>query len=253
MTAPRRVRSLLRQPRHGPWGRSTTSHGPGRARVRRHTPRPKLHVRLRAPRCGQRQKLVGVRFGRCDLTVLVGDMTKVLVLCGIGAAVLWSGAAPAYADDAPAPPSTTTSEAPPPDPYAPPVRSVKPKPVAPKRTYAPAARTYTAPRRTYTPPASITQQPVVQTSRPHRRAKAVRRHRKQPVRPPAKAPPASAWLAPLPRVLAAARVPLHATGERDHPFLWLAGMAFAALAVGGLSLYRLSTRYFDLVDMRGLQ
>jgi len=86
----------------------------------------------------------------------------------------------------------------------------------------------------------------VQTSRPKRQAKAVRHHRKQPVRHPAKAPPASAWLAPLPQVLTAARIPLAAADERDHPYLWLAGIALAVLAVAGLSLHMLSTRYFDL-------
>jgi hypothetical protein len=248
------VRSLLRQPCHGPWGRSITSHGPGRVQAPRQTPRPKLHVRLRAPRCGGRQ-LVGARFGRCDLTGLAGDMTKSLAVCGIAAAVLWSGAAPAHADETPAPPSTTTSDAPPPDPYAPPVRSVKPKPAEPRRTYTPPARrTYTAPARTYTPPASTAPRPVVQTSRPKRQAKAVRHHRKQRIRKPAKAPPASAWLAPLSRVLTAARNPLAAPDQRDHPYLWLAGMAFVALAVGGLSLHRLSMRYYDLrFDMRGIQ
>jgi hypothetical protein len=246
MTAPRRVRSLLRPPCHGPWGRSTGSRGPGRIQVSRQTPRPKLHVRLRALRCGGR-RLVGARFGRCDLTVVAVDMTKALAVCGIGAAVLWSGAAPVHADDTPAPPTTTTSDAPPPDPYAPPARSGKPKPAAPRRTYTPPARrTYTAPaRRTYTAPASIARRPVVRTSRPKRQAKVVRRHRKQPIRKPAKAPPASAWLAPLPLVVAGARVPLPATSERDHPYLWLAGLAFAALAVAGSSLHRLSMRYYD--------
>jgi hypothetical protein len=246
MTAPRRGRSLLRPPCQGPSGRSTTSHGPGRVLGSRQTPRPKLHVRLRARRCGRRQ-LVGARFGRCDLTVVVVDMTKALAVCGIGAAVLWSGAVPAYADDAPVPPSTTTSDAPPPDPYAPTVRSVKPKPAAPRRTYAPPARaTYTPPSRTYTPPVSIASRPVAQTPRPQRRAKPVRRHRKQPVRHPAKAPPASTWLAPLPRVVAAAGVPLPASDERDHPYLWLAGIAFTILAVAGLSLHTLSMRYLGL-------
>jgi hypothetical protein len=32
--------------------------------------------------------------------------------------------------------------------------------------------------------------------------------------------------------------------ERDDPYLWLVGIAFAVLAVAGLSLHRLSVRYF---------
>jgi hypothetical protein len=86
----------------------------------------------------------------------------------------------------------------------------------------------------------------VQTSRPQRQAKAVRRSRKQPVRHPAKAAPASTWLAPLPRVVAAAGIPLSAANEPDDPYLWLAGVAFAVLAVAGLSLHLLSLRYLEL-------
>jgi hypothetical protein len=180
----------------------------------------------------------GARAGRCDSTNRVLGTTKVLALCGLGAAVLWSGAGPAVADDVTPPAATTTTDAPPPDPYKPPVLSVKPKPAAPRRTDTPAARTYT-------PPASIAPRPALQTSRPQRQAKAVRRSRKQPVPHPAKAPPASTWLAPLPRVVAAAGIPLPAANERDDPFLWLAGVAFAVLAVAGLSLQMLSMRYFD--------
>ncbi len=228
--APRGRRSLLRRPRTGPWGRRVTSHGPWRTSVRRQTLRPRLRVR-RAARCGKRQ-LAGARFGRCD------RIGKALVVCGIGVAVVWSGAGSALADTTP-PPTTTTSEAPPPDPYAPQVRTVKPKPAAPRRTY-------TQPARTYTPPASVAPRPAVQSSRPRRQAKTVRHHRKQhPVRHPAKAPPASTWLAPLPRVVAAAGVPLPAVNERNHPYLWLAGIAFAVLAVAGLSLQMLSMRYLD--------
>jgi hypothetical protein len=74
----------------------------------------------------------------------------------------------------------------------------------------------------------------------------VQRPAKARVRPPAKAAPVSNWLAPLPRVVAAARIPSPAAGERDHPYLWLAGIAFAVLAVAGLSLHTLSMRYFEV-------
>jgi hypothetical protein len=222
MTAPRKRRSLLRRPCHGPWGRSIAPYGPGPTYVGRQTPRPRLHARFRAPRGGQRQ-LAGARFGRCDLA---------LAVCVIGAAALWSGVAPAFADGTTPPPPTTTTDAPPPDPYAPPVRGVKPKPVAPARTY--------------TPPASSAPRPAVQTPRPRRQANAVRQHRKQPVRHPAKTPAVTTWLAPLSRIVAAAQVPLPAANERNHPYLWLAGIAFAVLAVAGLSLQMLAMRYFDL-------
>jgi len=165
-------------------------------------------------------------------------MAKVLTACWIGAAFLWFGVTPALADTTP-PPTTTTSDAPPPDPYAPPVRTVKPTVAAPRRSYTP-------PARTYAPAAPIASRPAVQTLRPHQRPKAVQHHRKQPVRQPAKTPPASAWLAPLSEVLTAARAPLTEVSGREHPYLWLAGLAFAVLAVGGLSLHALSVRYFDL-------
>jgi surface antigen len=180
----------------------------------------------------------GASAGRCDSTNRAFGTTKVLAVCGLGAAVLWSGAGPAVADDVTPPPTTTTTDAPPPDPYKPPVRTVKPKPATPRRTYTP-------PARTYTPPATIAPRPAVQASRPRRQAKAVRHPRKQPVRHPAKAPPVSTtWLAPLPRAVAAAGIPLSAADERDDPYLWLVGIAFAVLAVAGLSLHMLSVRYF---------
>jgi hypothetical protein len=239
MTAPREARSLLRQPCNGPWGRSTTSHGPGRTDVRHQTPRPRLHARLRAPHGGQR-RLVGARFGRCDPVGCAVGIATALAACGIGAAVLWSGAMPALADSTP-PPATTTSDAPPPDPYTPPARAhiAKPKPVA-----SVGAKSFT-PARTYTPPASIAR-PAVQTSTPHRQSKPVRRHRKHAVRHAAKQPAASTWLAPLSQVVAVAQSPLPAVTERGHPYLWLAGLAFAVLAVAGLSLHVLTVRYFDL-------
>jgi hypothetical protein len=74
----------------------------------------------------------------------------------------------------------------------------------------------------------------------------VQHRRKQTVRPPAKAPPLSTWLAPLSRVVAATQVPLPLTNDRDHPYLWLAGIALAIVAVAGLSLHLLSLRYLDL-------
>jgi hypothetical protein len=230
MTAPRRTRSLLRQPCHGPWGRLTTPHGPGRTSVRRQRPRPRPRARFGAPRGGQRQ-LAGARFGRCDLAGRAVDMAKALAVCGIGAAALWCGSAPALADTTP-PPTTTAPDAPPPDPYSPPVRSVKPKPIAPARAY--------------TPPASIVPRPAARSSRPQQPARVVRHHHKQPVRQPAKAPSVSSWLAPLPGVVAAARLPLPVADVRTRPYLWLAGIAFAVLAVAGLSLHMLSMRYLDL-------
>jgi hypothetical protein len=75
-----------------------------------------------------------------------------------------------------------------------------------------------------------------------RRAKVVPRQRKKPVHQRAK--PAAISLAPIAHVLAAARIPLPPAPDEKHPYLWLAGLAFAVLAVAGLSLQVLSVRYF---------
>lgn len=242
MTAPRGRGSLLRRLLRAPGAALMPEPGVGTlcaAAPRQGATAGLAHADAR---CGQAAIAcsAGARAGRCDPTRRLVCMAKVLAVCGIGAVALWSGVAPALADDVAPAPTTTTTDAPPPDPYKPPVRSVKPKPAAPTRTYAPVARTYS-------PPAYVAPRPAVQTSRPKRQtgAGAVRQHRKPPVRHPAKAPPASAWLAPIPRVLAAARIPLAAADERDHPYLWLAGIALAVLAVAGLSLHMLSMRYFD--------
>jgi hypothetical protein len=238
--APRRARSLLR--------RLLGAHGAalmGKLGVRRLcAAAPRQDATAGMSRAGVElgeaaiARSTGARAGRCDSTNRALGTTKVLAVCGLGAALLWSGTGPAVADDVTPPAATTTIDAPPPDPYKPPVRSVTPKPAAPRSTYTPAARTYT-------PPTSIAPRAAVQTSPQQRQAKAVRRPRKRAVRHPAKAPPASTWLAPLPRVVAAAGIPLSAANERDDPYLWLAGVAFAVLAVAGLSLHMLSMRYFD--------
>jgi hypothetical protein len=241
MTAPRGRRSLLRRPLGAHGAALMPALGVGTlcaAAPRQDATAGLAHADAR---CGQAAIAcsAGARAGRCDSTGRSVRMAKVLAVCGIGAVALWFGAAPALADDVAPAPTTTTTDAPPPDPYKPPARSVKPKPAAPTRTYAPAARTYS-------PPAYVAPRPAVQTSRPKRQATAVRQHRKPAVRHPAKAPPVAAWLAPLPQVLTAARIPLAAADERDHPYLWLAGIALAVLAVAGLSLHMLSMRYLDL-------
>jgi hypothetical protein len=73
----------------------------------------------------------------------------------------------------------------------------------------------------------------------------VPKHRKRPARA-AKSPPVTVSLAPLAHVVAAARIPLPATDEREEPYLWLAGIAFAVLAAAGLTLHMLSVMYFRL-------
>ena len=179
----------------------------------------------------------GARAGRCDSTNRALGTTKVLAVCGLGAAVLWSGAGPAVADDVTPPAATTTIDAPPPDPYKPPVRSVKPKPAAPRRTYTPAARTYT-------PPASSAPRPAVQTSRPHGRQRrcgvpansrfAIPQRRRRP-------PPG--WH--LFRGLSLRRK--FRCRRPMSPMTRICGLRGShwCLAVAGLSLQMLSMRYFD--------
>jgi hypothetical protein len=79
--------------------------------------------------------------------------------------------------------------------------------------------------------------------------KAAHKPRKHVVRRRVKPKPApvTVTLAPLAHVLAAAKVPLPAISTSDggrDPYLWLAGLAFALLAVAGLSLHLLSVRVF---------
>jgi hypothetical protein len=77
----------------------------------------------------------------------------------------------------------------------------------------------------------------------HKPRKRVVHHRQKPKPKPA---PVKVTLAPLAHVLAAAKSPLpvlpSSSGGGDDPYLWLAGLAFAVLAVAGLSLHLLSVR-----------
>jgi hypothetical protein len=158
----------------------------------------------------------------------------------------------ALADDTtpPTPPATTTPDAPPPDPYHPPAPTPKPKSSAPSRSApvvhsAPAVRTPS-----YSPP--VTPTPVTPSrSTPIHKAKHVRAKkvaRKRVVDRRAAAPkPVKVTFAPFANLAATAEISLSAEsgGNRDR-YLWLAGLAFAVLAVAGLSLQLLSTRFFQV-------
>lgn len=142
----------------------------------------------------------------------------------------------ARADEVPPSPPTTTTDAPPPDRYTPPT---KPTP----KKVAPVTHVSTRPTlRTYTPP--VTQStPAVTASKPAHRAKAVHRHKKKKVTR-RQAKPVTVSLAPLGHILAAARLPAPPAPDEQDPYLWLAGLSFAVLAIAGLSLQALTVRYF---------
>jgi hypothetical protein len=167
-------------------------------------------------------------------------------------AALWV-AAPARADEAPPPVTTsTTPDAPPPDPYHAPPKQSKPKVAAPKRS-APVVRATppvrSAPTRSYTPPAVIPSAPVRslparKAARPHVRKAAHKPKRHVAHRTVAPKPkPVKVTFNPFAGFVATANfvaVPGDSSG-RDR-YLWLAGLAFALLAVAGLSLHLLSVR-----------
>jgi hypothetical protein len=157
----------------------------------------------------------------------------------IVAAGLW--VAPAWADETPTPPVTTTvPDAPPPDPYQAPTRAPKSK-AAPRRV-APVVRAApTVPAPSYTPPAAVTPRPpVVKASRtkPKSKAKVVRK------RPRREAPAVEVSLAPLAEVVAAVGVPPAVDSDSQDPYLWLAGVAFAVLAVAGTCLVMLTQHLY---------
>ena len=148
------------------------------------------------------------------------------------------GGAVVQADVIPPSPPTTTVDAPPPDRYTAP-----PKPVTPKKV---TAVTHSAPRvtlRTYTPPPAQTAPAVGATPKPAHRAKAVHKQRKKPV-VHKRTQPVRVSVAPVAHILAAARLPAPLSGSTETPFLWLAGLSFAVLALAGLSLQAITVRYF---------
>lgn len=173
----------------------------------------------------------------------IGSAPKTFAVCSILATAVWCGPVAAAADE-PVPPPTTTIDAPPPDPYSPPARvTPKPRPKPAVRRVVPAA-----PVQAYTPPAPVTSRPAVQASNaaPQRRAKKVVRKQKQrrrPVRRVAKPAPVRVDLAPLDDLLASARLPLVRERDGNEPYLWLAGLSFAVLAVAGTGPLILTLRF----------
>jgi cytoskeletal protein RodZ len=182
------------------------------------------------------------------------DPTRVFasaaVAIGLLVGVLWL-APGALADDTTPPPTTptgTTPDAPPPDPYHPPV-TAKPKSSAPKRS-APAV-VHSAPTvrtRSYSPP--VTAAAPVRTAPTHRVAKkkvTVHKSRAHVVRRQVAPKPVKVTFAPFANLVASTDVGLSADsgGKRDR-YLRLAGLAFALLAVAGLSLQLLATRFFQV-------
>jgi len=157
---------------------------------------------------------------------------------------------PARADSGTPPPTTptsTTPEAPPPDPYRPPAPSPKPKQARPVVVHA--APVYRTPVRTYTPPAPAVRVRTVQpqrTASPRaakvvhtRKARVVHRHVAQKAKPK----PVRVTFNPFGNLVAASNLLATAEGTSDRGrYLWLAGFAFALLAMAGLSLHLLAVR-----------
>jgi hypothetical protein len=273
MTTPRGTRSLLRRPVRGELSALATTPAlrpEDRTRRRHESQRPDV----RAPVLGQGRRPSPARRAACAPAVAsFPRAAKALLACALVTGALWSVTA-ARADETPPPsptPTTTTPDAPPPDPYKAPAKSPpqssKPKtsprpptrsaPAAPVRQYTPpvsrpSTPTYNAP--TYTAPTyrAPTYRAPVTRAKTHRVAKkAVDKPRKRAVHRRTKANPApvTVTLAPMAHVLAAAKVPLPVASTSDSgrdPYLWLAGLAFALLAVAGLSLHLLSVRVFHV-------
>jgi hypothetical protein len=183
----------------------------------------------------------GLRRG-LSTTPATGAAVAVIALA---TALCWN--AVALADDTPAPPPATTTvpDAPPPEPYQPPPRVAEPKKAVTAPRPAPASRTrtpaYSPPRRaTYTPP--VVSRPSVQSQARKPRSKPKAARKRQAQRTVAKQTPVNVTLAPLAEVLAAVQPTVIAEPEDSEPYLWLAGVSFAALAVAGSSLLRLTLR-----------
>ena len=246
MAAPRGRRSLLRR-LLGAQG-AAPGFRPEVVRPSGANPPPDVTAGFASVRAEDEAALVRearARDGRCRPGASVGDLAKILAICGIcgiGAAAPWFGAAVAAADDGAPPAVTTTTDAPPPDPYTPPVRRKTPKPAVTHRV-APRVTPRSSSAPVFTPSPRLVGGATSPKAKPH--AKTVRRHPKRPLRPIVKAPPASAWLAPLAQVVRAGQAPLPSTDGRHDRYLWLAGIALAALAAAALSLHVLSVRYFD--------
>jgi hypothetical protein len=217
------------------------------------------------PRCGSQDATAGHAravegYGEAAIPISKARAPAVATLVLVAA--LWV-AAPARADEAPPPvttPTSTTPDAPPPDPYHAPPKQSKPKAAAPKRSApvvrsAPAVRS--APTRSYTPPAVTPSAPVRsvparKAARPHLRKAAHKPKRHVAHRTVAPKPkPVKVTFNPFAGFVATANfvaVPGDSS-DRDR-YLWLAGFAFALLAVAGLSLQALSTRFFEAKSLR---
>jgi hypothetical protein len=180
---------------------------------------------LRRPR-GARGAALGSRHGR-------GPLNHLRPAACVVAVVALLCAAPATGDDAPPPPTTTAIDAPPPDPYRPPVRTTKPKAISHP---APSATA-----RTYTPPSTVAHRSITRATRP-KSTRVVHHRRVKPARHVSKPQPLKPDLAPIARVVAVATAPLPLDPDREVPYLWLAGISFAVLAVAGLSLVLLTLR-----------
>jgi hypothetical protein len=180
--------------------------------------------------------------GAALLSTRAARAAKALAVVTILVAALCSASVALAEDATPAPTTSTptTPEAPPPDPYQAPKRSSKPKAA---QSRAAAHVVWSAPivrSRSYSPP-------PVSASRVHRSAKVVHKKRSHVVQRHAQPKPAPARvsLPPTKAIMAAAEIPLPSADADKDPYLWLAGVALALVAVAGLSLQLLSARFLQ--------
>jgi hypothetical protein len=184
--------------------------------------------------------------GEAAIPASIARAPAVAVLVAVAAVCFVS---PARADSGPPPattPTSTTPDAPPPDPYTPPAKT-KPRQTSP--TVVHAAPVYHAPVRTYTPPAPTVRAPVYQAPHRSRPAKVVHHKRKRHVVHRHVAPkpkPVKVTFNPFANLVAASTILSSAsdTSDRDR-YLVFAGLAFAVLAVAGLSLHVFAVRVVE--------
>jgi len=191
--------------------------------------------------------------GEAALPVSTVRAPAVAILIVVAALCCCSMARAADGPPASTSPTPTTPDAPPPDPYKPPAPAAKPKPAPPPRASTHVVHSAPVTRApSYSPPAVIPVAPVHHATT-HRARRVVRAHPRKVVhksRPRRHVAPRH--VAPKPVkvnfnpfatfVASSTALATAGAGSDRGRYLWLAGFAFAVLAVAGLSVHVLSVR-----------